>query len=114
LARPDGRRLPVGVVNIIAGLGADVGAADGRILGRDGLTGSTRVGKLTMASAANSLKKVSMELGGRTARSCFRMAIWRLRSTPLPFGGFFNAGECCNAGSRLIVHADVATIFSPR
>ncbi|RWQ88422.1 MAG: aldehyde dehydrogenase family protein [Mesorhizobium sp.] len=58
--------LPDGVVNILAGLGADVGAAmvSHPLVEMVSFTGSTRVGKMTMGSAASTLKKVSMELGG--------------------------------------------------
>ncbi|RWH36715.1 MAG: aldehyde dehydrogenase family protein, partial [Mesorhizobium sp.] len=65
--------LPDGVVNILAGLGADVGApmVSHPLVEMVSFTGSTRVGKMTMASAANSLKKVSMELGGKNGQIVF-------------------------------------------
>ena len=94
--------LPAGVVNILAGFGADVGApmVSHPLVEMVSFTGSTRVGKMTMAAASDSLKKVSMELGGKNGQIVFPDADL-----------FFNAGECCNAGSRLIVHEAIADDF---
>ncbi|RUV50129.1 aldehyde dehydrogenase family protein [Mesorhizobium sp. M5C.F.Ca.IN.020.29.1.1] len=105
--------LPDGVVNILAGLGADVGApmVSHPLVEMVSFTGSTRVGKMTMASAANSLKKVSMELGGKNGQIVFPDADLEAAADAAVFGGFFNAGECCNAGSRLIVHGAIADDF---
>jgi acyl-CoA reductase-like NAD-dependent aldehyde dehydrogenase len=105
--------VPPGVVNIVAGLGADVGAAmvSHPLVEMVSFTGSTRVGKMTMASAANSLKKVSMELGGKNGQIVFRDGDLEAAADAAVFGGFFNAGECCNAGSRLIVHEAIANDF---
>ena len=74
-------------------------------------TGSTRVGKMTMATASDSLKKVSMELGGKNGQIVFPDGDLEAAADAAVFGGFFNAGECCNAGSRLIVHQDIAQDF---
>ncbi|MER8971580.1 MULTISPECIES: aldehyde dehydrogenase family protein [unclassified Mesorhizobium] len=105
--------LPDGVVNILAGLGADVGApmVSHPLVEMVSFTGSTRVGKMTMASAANSLKKVAMELGGKNGQIVFSDADLEAAADAAVFGGFFNAGECCNAGSRLIVHEAIADEF---
>ena len=105
--------LPAGVVNILAGLGADVGApmVSHPLVEMVSFTGSTRVGKMTMASAAQSLKKVSMELGGKNGQIVFPDADLEAAADAAVFGGFFNAGECCNAGSRLIVHEAIADDF---
>jgi acyl-CoA reductase-like NAD-dependent aldehyde dehydrogenase len=105
--------VPAGAVNVVAGLGADVGApmVAHPLVEMVSFTGSTRVGKLTMASAANSLKKVSMELGGKNGQIVFPDGDLEAAVDAAAFGGFFNAGECCNAGSRLIVHEDVANDF---
>jgi acyl-CoA reductase-like NAD-dependent aldehyde dehydrogenase len=105
--------LPAGAVNIIAGLGPDVGAplVDHPLVEMVSFTGSTRVGKMTMAAAARSLKKVSMELGGKNGQIVFPDADLKAAADAAVFGGFFNAGECCNAGSRLIVHRDIADEF---
>ena len=74
-------------------------------------TGSTRVGKATMASAASDLKKVSMELGGKNPQIVFPDADLDAALDAVLFGAYFNAGGCCNAGSRLIVHRSIAEDF---
>lgn len=106
--------LPEGVCNILAGTGPEIGApmtADPRI-DMVTFTGSTRVGKATMAAAAATLKKVAMELGGKNAQVIFPDADMPAAVDAAVFGAFFNAGECCNAGSRLIVHRDCAVEFT--
>jgi acyl-CoA reductase-like NAD-dependent aldehyde dehydrogenase len=105
--------VPAGVVNIVSGYGDEVGAP---LVGHPSVdmisfTGSTRVGKLTMAAAAHGLKKVSMELGGKNGQIVFPDADLEAAADAAVFGGFFNAGECCNAGSRLIVHQGIASEF---
>ncbi len=98
--------LPAGVCNILAGTGAEIGApmtSDPRV-DMVTFTGSTRVGKATMKAAADTLKKVVMELGGKNAQLVFPDCDMDAALDAAVFGAFFNAGECCNAGSRLIVH----------
>jgi betaine-aldehyde dehydrogenase len=105
--------LPAGVANIIAGTGADVGAAmtsDPRV-DMISFTGSTRVGKSAMATAAQTLKKVSMELGGKNPQIVFGDADLEAALDAAVFGAYFNAGECCNAGSRLIIQRPIAERF---
>lgn len=105
--------VPAGVVNIVVGLGADVGApmVSHPLVEMVSFTGSTRVGRLTMATASETLKKVSMELGGKNGQIVFPDADLEAAADAAVFGGFFNAGECCNAGSRLIVHESIAQDF---
>ncbi|MEO1225562.1 MAG: aldehyde dehydrogenase family protein [Pseudomonadota bacterium] len=105
--------LPAGVVNIVVGHGADVGAAmvDHPSVDMVSFTGSTRVGKQAMAAASNTLKKVSMELGGKNAQIVFPDADLDAALDAVVFGAYFNAGECCNAGSRLLVHRSIADDF---
>ena len=105
--------LPEGVCNILAGTGATVGApmtSDPRV-DMVTFTGSTRVGKSTMRTAADTLKKVSMELGGKNAQLIFPDCDMDAAIDAAVFGAFFNAGECCNAGSRLLVHRDCVKPF---
>lgn len=66
---------------------------------------------MTMATAAESLKKVSMELGGKNGQIVFPDGDLEAAADAVVFGGFFNAGECCNAGSRLIIHRDIFADF---
>jgi betaine-aldehyde dehydrogenase len=105
--------LPAGVVNILAGTGPDVGApltSDARI-DMLSFTGSTRVGRAAMAAASATLKKVSMELGGKNPQIVFPDADLEAALDAVVFGAYFNAGECCNAGSRLLPHEDIAKDF---
>lgn len=105
--------LPAGAVNVLAGTGADVGArlvSDPRV-DMISFTGSTKVGKAAMAEAAGTLKKVSMELGGKNPQIVFPDADLDAAADAVVFGAYFNAGECCNAGSRLIAHRAIAEDF---
>ena len=96
--------LPGGVVNIVTGFG-DAGAA---LSGHDGVdkvafTGSTEVGKLIVGAAAGNLKKVSLELGGKSPNVVFADADLDAAVIGAANGIFFNHGQCCNAGSRLYI-----------
>jgi acyl-CoA reductase-like NAD-dependent aldehyde dehydrogenase len=105
--------LPAGVVNILIGTGPDVGApltADPRV-DMVSFTGSTRVGKSAMATASATLKKISMELGGKNPQIIFPDADLDAALDAVMFGAYFNAGECCNAGSRVILHQSIADDF---
>ena len=102
--------VPAGVVNIIVGTGPEAGAplTSHPDVDMVSFTGSTGIGRLTMANAAQTLKKVSLELGGKNPQIVFPDANLDDFIDAAVFGAYFNAGECCNAGSRLIVHRDVA------
>ncbi|MBB2969791.1 aldehyde dehydrogenase family protein [Mesorhizobium sp. RMAD-H1] len=102
--------VPSGVVNIVVGTGAEAGAPMTAHPDVDmvSFTGSTTIGKLTMANAARTLKKVSLELGGKNPQIIFPDANLDEFVDAAVFGAYFNAGECCNAGSRLIVHYSIA------
>lgn len=105
--------LPEGVVNLVMGTGPEVGApmVSHPDVDMISFTGSTRVGKWAMESAARTLKKVSMELGGKNAQVVFPDGDIEAAVDAALFGAFFNAGECCNAGSRLLLHTDIAEDF---
>ena len=108
--------LPAGVVNIVLGYGDPVGArmvshADVDMIT---FTGSTGVGKAIAASAARTLKKVALELGGKNPQVIFPDADLESAADAVTFGIYFNAGECCNSGSRIIVHEDIAEAFITR
>lgn len=102
--------LPAGVVNIVLGFGDPVGAVMSAHPGVDmvSFTGSTGVGKRIVAAASGTLKKVSLELGGKNPQVIFPDADLDAAADAIVFGVYFNAGECCNSGSRIIVHRDVA------
>lgn len=108
--------VPAGVVNIVTGPGPEVGAPMTSHPDVDmvSFTGSTGVGRLTMASAAQTLKKVSLELGGKNPQIVFPDANLDEFIDAAVFGAYFNAGECCNAGSRLILHRDIADVVTRR
>ena len=102
--------LPDGVVNIVLGCGQPVGArlVDHPQVDMVTFTGSTAVGKSIAATAAGTLKKVALELGGKNPQLIFADADLDAAADAVTFGTCFNAGECCNSGSRVIVHEDVA------
>ena len=77
-------------------------------------TGSTGVGRMVAQAAAKDLKKVSLELGGKNPQVVFPDADLDAALEKVVFGAYFNQGECCNAGSRLLVHADIADEFTAR
>ena len=108
--------LPAGVVNIVLGYGQPVGAlmtTDPRV-DMVTFTGSTGVGKAIVAAAAPTLKKVSLELGGKNPQVVFPDADLDAAVDAIVFGIYFNAGECCNSGSRIIVHEAIAEAVTER
>ena len=96
--------LPAGVVNIVTGYG-DAGAAlsANDDVDKVAFTGSTEVGKLIVGAAAGNLKKVSLELGGKSPNVVFADADIDAAIVGASNGIFFNHGQCCNAGSRLYI-----------
>ena len=105
--------LPEGVCNVVTGYGPEIGApltADDRV-DMISFTGSTAVGKKAMAAASQTLKKVSMELGGKNPQIIYPDADMDAALDAATFGAYFNAGECCNAGSRLLLHEGIADEF---
>lgn len=96
---------PKGVVNIVTGFGEPAGAALAAHPDVDkvAFTGSTEVGKLIVQAAAGNLKKVSLELGGKSPNIVFQDADPELSIPGAASAIFFNHGQCCCAGSRLYV-----------
>src|ERR1700726_731964 len=97
---------PEGVVNILPGFGPTAGAALARHMDVDkvAFTGSTEVGHLVMKAAAESnLKRVTLELGGKSPNIVFADADMDKAIEGSHFALFFNQGQCCCAGSRLFV-----------
>ncbi len=100
---------PPGVVNILSGFGPTAGAAIARHMDIDkvAFTGSTEVGKLIMEAAAKSnLKRVTLELGGKSPNIIFADADINQAVEGAHNALFFNQGQCCCAGSRVFVEAD--------
>ncbi|AUH33301.1 aldehyde dehydrogenase family protein [Paracoccus tegillarcae] len=108
--------LPDGVCNIVLGYGDPVGTILSTHPDVDmvSFTGSTGVGKRIVAAAAGTLKKVSLELGGKNPQVIFPDADLDAAADAITFGVHFNAGECCNSGSRIIVHEDVAQVLTDK
>ncbi len=100
---------PDGVVNIITGLGETAGAALAAHprVDKIAFTGSTEVGKLIVAAAANDLKKLSLELGGKSPNIVFTDADLDVAVAGTASAIFFNHGQCCCAGSRVFVQQDI-------
>jgi len=101
--------LPNGVVNVITGFGETAGAA---LAGHPGVdkvafTGSTEVGKLIVKAAANDLKRVTIELGGKSPNVVFADADLETAIPGAANAIFFNHGQCCAAGSRLYIEQKV-------
>jgi phenylacetaldehyde dehydrogenase len=100
--------LPDGVVNIVTGFG-DAGArlAEHEDVDKVAFTGSTEVGKLIVKAAAGNLKKVTLELGGKSPNVVYADADLEGAIVGASNAIFFNHGQCCNAGSRLYVQRGV-------
>lgn len=100
---------PEGVVNIVPGYGETAGAALAAHpeVDKVAFTGSTEVGKLIVQAAAGNLKKVSLELGGKSPNVVFKDADLNTAIPGAASAIFFNHGQCCCAGSRLYVEKDI-------
>jgi len=100
---------PAGVVNIVPGFGEMAGAAlaSHPDVDKIAFTGSTEVGKLIVQAAAGNLKKVSLELGGKSPNIVLPDADLEVAIPGSADAIFFNHGQCCTAGSRLFVHKSV-------
>ena len=108
---------PEGVVNMLPGYGPTAGAAIARHMDVDkvAFTGSTEVGHLIMEAAAKTnLKRVTLELGGKSPNIVFADADMDQAIEGAHFALFFNQGQCCCAGSRLFVEEKIYDEFVDR
>jgi acyl-CoA reductase-like NAD-dependent aldehyde dehydrogenase len=102
--------LPAGVLNVVTGYGEEAGKplalhADVDMVS---FTGSTEVGKLMLRYAGESnMKRVSLECGGKSPHVVLADADIDAAAEAIAWGIYYNAGETCNAGSRVIVHSSV-------
>ena len=105
----DSGLLPEGVLNVVTGLGEAAGAPLAAHAGVDkvAFTGSTEVGKLITQASAGNLKKVSLELGGKSPTIIFPDADVDAAIAGAASAIFFNHGQCCCAGSRLFAHEKI-------
>ncbi|HEV7679251.1 MAG TPA: aldehyde dehydrogenase family protein [Candidatus Dormibacteraeota bacterium] len=105
--------LPKGVLNVVTGAGREVGA---RMVAHPDVdkvafTGSTRTGREIMKSAADTIKKVTLELGGKSANIVCDDADLSIAVDGALFGTFFHQGQVCESGTRLFVHEKVYDEF---
>ncbi|MGE0199894.1 MAG: aldehyde dehydrogenase [Candidatus Melainabacteria bacterium] len=101
----EGAGFPPGVINIVTGYGQEAGAALAKHPGVDKLafTGSTEVGKRIMHDAAEGLKPITLELGGKSANIILHDADLEMAVDGALYAAFFHSGQCCTAGTRLLV-----------
>src|SRR4029077_2108334 len=105
--------LPPGVVNVITGFGESAGAP--LVLHPDvnkiAFTGSAAVGKIIVKQAADTVKRVTLELGGKSPNIFFADADFEAAIDGALFGVFINQGEVCSAGSRILVQKPIYKKF---
>jgi len=106
--------VPDGVLNVVTGYGSTAGEALARHMDVDKIsfTGSIRTARrLLVASAESNLKRISLELGGKSPNIIFPDCDFEAAVKAAFWGIFANKGEVCSAGSRLLLHADVHDRF---
>jgi acyl-CoA reductase-like NAD-dependent aldehyde dehydrogenase len=105
--------IPEGVVNVVVGSGKVVGQAlvEHPDVAKIGFTGSTEVGRGVMRGAAGTIKRVTLELGGKSANVVFGDADIEAAATSAPYAVFANAGQDCCARSRILVDRSVLDRF---
>jgi acyl-CoA reductase-like NAD-dependent aldehyde dehydrogenase len=105
--------IPEGVVNVVVGPGSEVGQrlAEHPDVAKVAFTGSTEVGRRIMAGAAETIKRVTLELGGKSASIVFADADLEKAAAAAPAGVFDNAGQDCCARSRILVERSVFDDF---
>jgi betaine-aldehyde dehydrogenase len=105
--------LPQGVLSVLPGAGPVAGAAlaESMLVDKIAFTGSVPTGQTIMRAAAGNVKKISLELGGKSPNVVFADANWATAIDYALFGIYANAGQVCSAGSRLIVEREIAERF---
>lgn len=105
--------VPEGVVNVVTGSGSEVGnyLVEHPLVDKVAFTGSTPVGKNIMEKASKTLKRVTLELGGKSPNIIFEDADIDAAVNGSLFGIFYNTGQSCEARSRLYVHESVYDQF---
>ncbi len=97
--------VPAGVVNVVPGMGPTAGAAIAKHMGIDKVTftGSTEVGREIVKASAGNMKRVTMELGGKSPNIIFADADMEAAARGIFAGIFYNQGQTCSAGSRVFI-----------
>ena len=105
--------VPEGVVNIVTGFGEDAGQSLAQHVGvnKVAFTGSTEVGRKILHASEDNLKRVSLELGGKSPNIVFPDADMRRAVKGSMYGIFLNTGQVCTAGSRILVERSVHDEF---
>jgi acyl-CoA reductase-like NAD-dependent aldehyde dehydrogenase len=105
--------IPEGVVNVLVGKGSVVGQhlIEHPDVAKIAFTGSTEVGRLVMQGAAGTIKRVTLELGGKSANVIFEDADLERAAAAAPYSVFDNAGQDCCARSRILVQRTVYDRF---
>jgi acyl-CoA reductase-like NAD-dependent aldehyde dehydrogenase len=105
--------IPNGVVNVLAGKGSVAGQRliEHPDVAKIGFTGSTEVGRLVMQGAAGTIKRVTLELGGKSANVVFADADLERAAASAPYAVFDNAGQDCCARSRILVQKAIYDRF---
>jgi betaine-aldehyde dehydrogenase len=106
--------IPEGVLNVVVGQGSVVGQrlVEHPDVAKIGFTGSTEVGRSVMAGAAATIKRVTLELGGKSANVVFADADLERAAAAAPYAVFDNAGQDCCARSRILVERSVYDRFA--
>jgi len=106
--------IPEGVVNVVVGKGSVVGQRliEHPDVAKIGFTGSTEVGQLVMKGAAGTIKRVTLELGGKSANVVFADADLERAAATAPYAVFDNAGQDCCARSRILVEQSAYDRFA--
>jgi betaine-aldehyde dehydrogenase len=106
--------IPEGVINILPGKGSVVGTrlVEHPDVAKIGFTGSTEVGQEVMRGAAGTIKRVTLELGGKSANVVFADADLEKAAAAAPYAVFDNAGQDCCARSRILVEASAYDRFA--
>lgn len=107
---------PKGVVNILVGAGSKVGQylAESHLVDMVALTGGTDTGREIMKAAAGNIKKIALELGGKSPNIVFADADFETAVDYALYGIFVNSGQVCSAGSRLLVEESIHDRFVAR
>src|ERR671937_86101 len=106
--------MPEGVVNVVVGKGSVVGQrlVEHPDIAKIGFTGSTEVGREVMKGAAGTIKRVTLELGGKSANVVFADADLEAAAAAAPYAVFDNAGQDCCARSRILIQKSVYDEFA--
>jgi|SRR5579862_5677388 len=108
--------LPLGVVSVLTGKGSSIGQilAESPLIDKIAFTGSTPVGRGIMQAASGNLKKIALELGGKSPIVVFDDADFDVAVDHALYGIFCNTGQVCSAGSRLLLQRSIHDRFMDR